>query len=99
MVILSLLFQGTEIFILFGLISSFGKSGVIFTLYKKRQLDIHIFIFTGAGYSDYGLRALDALVRGDDSAYVTNPMFPRITMCSYAVSSSSTIFMMVVYHY
>ena len=68
-------------------------------MYKKRQLDIHIFIFTGAGYSDYGLRALDALLRDDDSAYVTNPMFPRITMCSYAVSSSSTIFMMVVYHY
>ena len=55
-------------------------------MYKKRQLDIRIVILTGAGYSDYGLRALDALVRDDDSAYVTNPMFPRITMCSYAVS-------------
>jgi len=38
----------------------------------------------GAGFSDYGVRALNGLVM-DDGSYIANPMFPRLTMCDFAV--------------
>lgn len=93
------LYVAVPIFLLFSLSWMMGEktslrfSNVAYMSLYHTQCSTNVYCL-GEGYGDYGLRALNGLIR-DDGEYIENPMFPRVTLCDFTVSRRAVVFLSV----